>query len=110
MHFGIGVAGEADVAHLALLLGLDKRLERSAGAEDLVDLGLGDHLVALPQIEVIGLHGAQRTFQLRHGFVARTQLGLGHEEDFLADAAGDDFAVAGIALAIVVLGARCRRS
>ena len=49
------VPGEADEAHFALLLRLGQRLDRAAGREVPLGVVFIDHLVDLPEVEMIGL-------------------------------------------------------
>ena len=58
------VAGEADVAHLAGLLGLDHRLHGAALGEDAVRILEADDLVELQQVDVVGLEPPQRFVDL----------------------------------------------
>ncbi len=80
------MAGKADEARLALLLGLVQRLDDAP-------LGVGEfrvvveaHAVYLPQVEAVGLEAAQRFVEHLHGQVGAAAVGadLGHEENLFA--------------------------
>src|SRR5579885_3565440 len=102
VHGRIMVASEADVPHLALLFGLYESFERAMGAKYLVHFGLGAHLVALPQVQVVRAHAPEALFKLAHGLVAAAQVGLGHQQDLLAPPALERLAVSDLALAVVI--------
>ena len=97
------MTGKTDVAHLSLLLCFDKGLERAVRAEDLVDLLMPAHLMTLPEVKVIRIHALQGQFELAHCAVAIADLGLAHEQHFVAQVAGKRLAVGFVARTIVVL-------
>ena len=66
----IVVPGEANVADLALLFGFDEGFEGAVGGEDLLGLLQFTDLVALPEIEIVGLHAPELFFKQGHGRVA----------------------------------------
>ena len=84
------VAGEADVADLALDARAVQRLDDAAAREVPGRLVVEDHLVNLPEVEVVGAQAPQRVFELPHRnfAIASVRADLGHEEDLVA-AIGD---------------------
>src|SRR5262249_37120123 len=86
----VEMAGEADEAALARLLGRLERLHRSARSEDAVDILLRAHVVHLPEIEMVGLQGAQRRRKLLLGFRSRLLRRLAGQENVLPDALESD--------------------
>ena len=78
--------GEADEAHLALLLGLVERFEHAALGVGQFGVVVEADAVDLPQVEVVGLEPAQRLVEHLHGQVraAAVRADLGHEEDLVA--------------------------
>jgi hypothetical protein len=101
---GILVSGEPDEPDLALLPCAIEGLDRAARREVPRRLVVEDHLVDLPEIQVIGLQAAQRLFQLFHGRarVAPVHAGLRHQKDLVA-AAGEGLAHPCFAHALVVV-------
>ena len=97
------MAGEADVADLALLLGLLGRLNPAAGGEDHVRIGLVDDLVELPQIDHVGIESPQAVFEVLHGGFLIPAVMLGHEEDSVAIAVLQGFAHEHLGPPLVVL-------
>ena len=99
------VAGEADVAHLALLAGAQRGLHRAAGCEHPLRVVHADDLVELHQVQVVGLQAGQRLLQLRVERGGGAAVELGHQEHAVAVAAGQRPAEALLALAAVVVPA-----
>ncbi len=85
MNTGILVSRKSDRAYLALLLGLQQRLRRAARSKDQVRIVFVDHLMDLPQVQMVGLQPPQRLFQLPHGnvFAAPMSADLGHHHSVL---------------------------
>ena len=98
------VAGEADVTHLAGLLGFVQRLDHPALGEVPLRVVVVDALVDLPQVEVVGLQSLQRLVELPQGdlLVAAVGADLGHQEDLVAPTL-EGLAHPLLALAVVVL-------
>ena len=94
------VPGEADVAHLALFLGLEHDVEHAGHAD--VRLVDGPQIMQLPQVDVVGLHPPQRAFEVaaRGGGVFRH--GLGENEHVLAVFRREEFPIALLAAAVLV--------
>ncbi len=80
------VAGEADVAGLALALGLEDGVDGAVGAEDEVGIVVVIALVELEQIDVVGLETAQAFVDLLGGGEGVAGADLGGEEDVVATA------------------------
>ena len=55
----LGVGRKAQVAHLALVPGFDKGLQRTTGGQDLFDILPGRHGVELVQVKIVGAQGLQ---------------------------------------------------
>src|ERR1700690_4342464 len=89
MNFRITMAREADKSGLPCLLGCFKSLNGAARPEDLVDLSERTDLMNLPQIEMIGLHRAERLFQIRLGSLARALRGFCRHKDMLPEGRQD---------------------
>ena len=106
MDLRIFVPGEADEAHLSLLLGFAQRLSRAVGADEQVGIVVEGDAVNLPEVEMIGLQPAQRLFQHLHrqSRLAAVGADLGHQEDLVATAL-QAFAHPDLRLAAVVLPA-----
>ena len=89
MHLRVGVPGEAAVANLALLLRLLDGLEHAVGDEDRVGLRVGQDLVHLPEVQVIGLQPPQGILQHGQGLLLGflplvVGADLGHQEHLVA--------------------------
>ena len=82
------VAGEADEAHLALLLGLVERLQDAALGVGQLGIVVEGDAVDLPQVEMVGLQPAQRLLEhlQRQVRAAAVRADLGHQEDLVAPA------------------------
>ena len=76
------VAGEADEAHLARLARLEGR-PQAALLEHPVGIVVVDHLMELPQVEVIGTEAPQAVVQAPLRALVVPLAVLGHEEDLL---------------------------
>ena len=61
------MAGEADEAYFALLLGFEQRLCSTTGTNEQFGIILKDDAVNLPEVEVVGLKTTQRLFEHLHG-------------------------------------------
>ncbi len=59
------VAGEAEKANLALLLGLEGAFDRTTAVEDPVGVVVVDDFVKLPEIEVVGAQTSQAVLEVR---------------------------------------------
>lgn len=57
---GVFVPGEADVADLSRLAGLDCGLDRTTGSEDAVRIFHANDFVELHQVDHVGLQAAKR--------------------------------------------------
>jgi len=75
------MAGDAQIADDALVLGLGERLDGAIGAEDLVEMVGGSDVVELPQVEVVGLQLGQTVLQQAQSVVAPVGVRLGGQED-----------------------------
>ena len=98
------VAGEPDVADLALLPGLEGELECAAGREDPVGIVVVIDLVELPEVEMIGPQPAETVFEVGLGVLGGAAAALGHEEDLVAPASLRDrlaHAILGLAVHVV---------
>ena len=98
------VAGEAEEADLALLLGLEGELEGTAGREDPVGVVVVVDLVELPEVEMIGPQPAEAVFEVGLGVLGGAAAALGHEEDLVAPASLRDrlaHALLGLAVHVV---------
>ncbi len=80
------VAGEADEARLALLLGLVEGLQHAALGVGKFGVVVEGDIVDLPEVEVVGLVAAQRLLEHLHAQngAAAVRADLGHEEDLVA--------------------------
>src|ERR1035441_9433 len=86
MHFRVGVPGEAAISNLALLLCLRNGLEHAVWDENGVRLSIGQNLVHLPEVQMIGLQSPQGILQhgqrLFLGFLSLVvSANFGHQED-----------------------------
>ena len=63
------VPGEADVAELARLPGLDQRRVGAVLVEDAVRILVADDLVVLDQVDAVGLQAAERLVELPRRFL-----------------------------------------
>lgn len=99
---GRAVTGEAEVADEAFFAGF-KKLVNDAVLPALVDVGGTGDGVDLPKVEVVGLHAAQRGFELFAGAFSVFGEGLGGEVDVVAVFGREVFAVEDFGLAVAVL-------
>ena len=102
MNVGVLVPGEADVAELPRLLGLEQRLHRPF-IEEAVRVFHADHLVILHQIDVVGLEALERFIDLPGGGGLGAPVELGHEEDLLPVAVAQRLTHQHFALAVHVV-------
>ena len=65
--------------------------------------------MTLPEVKVIRIHALQGHFELAHCAVAIADLGLAHEQHFVAQVAGKRLAVGFVARTIVVLMALSKK-
>ncbi len=77
----IMVAGQPEVAHPAIGLGLGQRLDGAAFGDDAVEIGGGAQVVQLPQVEVIGAQPLEAVVEQAQRTVAAAIAGLRGEED-----------------------------
>ena len=84
-------------------MALTKASSEPPGPKICLDLVHSGNLVTLPQVEVVGLHAAQRLLELPHGAFGIALFRLAHQQDLLAESALKRQAVEFIALAFVVL-------
>jgi len=96
------VAGEADVAGLALTLGLEHGVDGAVGAEDEVGVVVVVALVELEQVYVVGLETAEAFVDLLGGGDGVAGADFGGEEDLVA-AAFESAADVGFADAVAVV-------
>jgi len=78
------VGGDADMADLALRLGLDQRLHGAARPEERIKLLLVRHLMGLGEIYIIGAKALETQLQLLHGPGRPSLAGLGGNDDLVA--------------------------
>src|SRR3989442_12923932 len=79
------MAREAHKAAFTSLLGRDESFDGSARREDLLNFVHGGNLVNLPEIDVIGLQGAQGLVEVRLGSLAAALRGLSGQENVLSE-------------------------
>src|SRR5690606_26330778 len=99
MDLRVLVAGEADVAHLALLLREVGRLDPAARREDAVRILVVDALVEHPEIDDVGLQTAKAVLEMLHRRLLVAAMVLRHEVDLLAPAAFERVSQPALALA-----------
>src|SRR5271167_3741506 len=83
------MAREAHKAAFASLLGRDESFDGSSRGEDLLNFVHCGNLVNLPEIDVIGLQGAQGLVEIRLGSLAATLRGLSGQENILSEGRQD---------------------
>src|SRR5882762_8343169 len=103
MNVGILVAGEADIAHLALLYGIDQGFHTATRSENAGGVGVADHFMELQKVNPVGLQALERFVKLLGGCLLRLAVNLGHEEGFFAIAVAQCLAHANFARAAVVV-------
>jgi len=107
VHERVLVAGEADVADFARLLGRHNGFVRAALSEVAVGIFEPDVFVKLDEINDIDLKAAEGFIDVPGGSLARTAIELGHQKDAFAVTiaerlAHEDFALAGVIVAGVI--------
>ena len=78
------VAGKADVAELALFLGLHEAFHGPALGEDPVGIIEAQDLVVLHEVDMVGAQAQERLVDLLEGFLLGPPVHLGHQEDLVA--------------------------
>jgi hypothetical protein len=80
------MSGEADEADPALLLCGDKRFGNTVGREYQIRVVVVDHLVNLPEVEMIGLKTSKRFFEHPQGdfSIAAVSADFRHQKDLIA--------------------------
>src|SRR5712692_4353762 len=81
----VEMAGESEKSALPRLPRSFECLERAARGEDLFDILAGANVVHLPEIHVVSLQAAQRSFQILLSRSPRTLHRFGGDEDVLTE-------------------------
>src|SRR5580765_437121 len=103
MDVGALVAGESNVAQLALFLRFDNGFHTTAFRENAGRIRIADDLVKLQKVHVIGLQPAKRLFDLISGSLLGAAVNLRHEKGFLPVTIAHGLAHADFALPVVVV-------